>query len=227
MFHVPKKFKMKTEFMELVEHRYFKNNAKDTFSFVEKCFRGMGYCEDNDTMVHDYLHYMICDIFEHEGIAFVTETDIKGSNSLLQLFGGYTPDIVVQSDADKGRNKTSILDVYVGCSERIMQEKKSKYKTLGVFSTYETVTLSTLTKVLVKYISQQKVEYLFKHYQVFMTEYRYWCSCLKLGKILKNDCANVSIEEFEDATESHTTRNEEFFSSMEDYARNVLNQTGI
>jgi hypothetical protein len=60
-----------------------------------------------------------------------------------------------------------------------------------------------------------------------MTEYRYWCSCLKLGKILKNDCANVSIEEFEDATESHTTRNEEFFSSMEDYAHNVLNQTGI
>jgi hypothetical protein len=227
MFHVPKQFKKIPEFMELVEHIYFKDNTKDTFSFVEQSFRGMGYCEDNDAMVHDYLHHMICDIFENEGIAFITETEIRDSESLLQLFGGYTPDIVVQSDADKGRNKTSILDVYVGCSERRIQEKKTKYKSLGVFSTYDTVTLLTLNKVLVKYVSQQKIDYLFKHYQVFMTEYRYWCSCLKLGKILLNDCANVDIEEFEDATESYTMKNKEFFSSIEAYACNLLNQTGI
>jgi len=71
-------------------------------------------------------------------------------------------------------------------------------------------------------LPSEDLAYLHRHFQVFMTEYQYWKSCVSLETILKNDV---------DVSTTPTTRNlertAEFAAGMREYAECVLNRSKI
>jgi hypothetical protein len=213
-FHVPSEWQKNEKMKALMEHRYFNYNAKEAFQYIASCLKEVGYDKNNDRMLHDYLHYMICDLLSYEGIPYLTENEIREDATFQSLFGNLTPDLIIKSDATRKRFKPCILDVYVGKKDEAIQTKKSKYKKLGITFDFEFISLHNITHILYKFASQTNVDYLYKHYNVFFTEYHYWCACLNVNKILLNDVENFSIKEF--------TPDEDFAERKLQFHQNLL-----
>jgi hypothetical protein len=226
-FHVPKAWDVNEEFKQLVEHRYFTSAANESFSFIAGCLQRMGYDNDNDAIVHDYLHFMICDLLASENIPFISEADIRQSAELTKLFANLTPDLIIKSAPEYGRPKPYILDVYIGRSDKVIQEKKSKYKTIGICFDFDGVTPSNMSSVLVKFVSQQAVNYLFRQFQIFLTEHHYWRACLKLKKILSNDTENVRIVQYPDPSENYDLDTQKFITGLRTKASQLLDNDGV
>lgn len=124
-FHIPCAWREKTEILELTEHRHAVTDAKDIFLFIEERFKRLGYMEDNDSMVHDYLHFMIADLLQEKGQVFLTKINLRESSPhLKKLLNGTNPDFIIQRE--NGREKTLILDVYNG--KKDLNKIKGKYK---------------------------------------------------------------------------------------------------
>lgn len=225
-FHIPSIWINNETFKNLVEHKYMAEEAKNTFVYLEKSLKELGYIDDNEKIVHDYLHYMIMDLLQSEDIAFITENEINESNELLKLFEGLTPDLIIKSDESKGRMKPMILDVYIGKNEEKVMKKKAKYRQMGISFDVEGITLANYSSVLKKLVPQQKVNYLYNQVQIFLTEHQYWRACLKLKKILFNDIANIEIISF-DFPEKFEMNKLDFKSALINRASVLLDNDGL
>src|SRR5438309_11979853 len=115
-FHIPMYWMHVQNFIDLVQHRYATSQHKDIFVFIDKRLKEMGYGEDNDTMVHDYLYFMLIDLLTLEEVPFITEQDVRNTPELFNLLGGKIPDLIIKNDINRRgeyRDKTLILDVFV------------------------------------------------------------------------------------------------------------------
>jgi len=65
-------------------------NAVETFDFVKNTLQSEGYLEDTHKMVHDYLHYMIMDLMDQEGTAYISEDEIKEDALISRFLFGLT-----------------------------------------------------------------------------------------------------------------------------------------
>eukprot|EP00952_Eustigmatos_sp_NYUAD-ZCMA_P007641 32258-Eustigmatos_ZCMA.PRE.1 len=63
-FHVPREWMKKEQFQYLVNHRYVAENAGEALREIRRCLSELGYMEDNDMMLHDYLHFMLMDLLD-------------------------------------------------------------------------------------------------------------------------------------------------------------------
>ncbi|GLC47495.1 hypothetical protein PLESTB_001822100 [Pleodorina starrii] len=143
----------------------------------------MGYMEGNDSMIHDYLVFSIEDLLDKNGEVFITEKDVRGNASIQKLLAGLTPDLIIKKNAQ--RDKTILLDVHVGSQHA--DGIKNKYKKLDFFSTVLVVTPYNFQRQLKEVLPESDIDYLYKNFQVFLTEYSYWCASIKLRKVLLND----------------------------------------
>ena len=221
-FHVPGEWTKSDDIMYLVNHSYATVQAQEAFVEISGRLKRLGYMEDNDRMIHDYLHFFLQDVFDKNGEVYLTETDIRGSEPIFALLNETTPDFVLKRG--NGRKKTTIIDVYVG--GRAVSDVKSKYKTLGFFADLVVVTPGNFPQQLRDVVPVKDIDYLYKHFQVFQTEYYYWKSCLKLKKILFNDVANVPVEEYAVA-DTNTLSRERYRVELAKYAENVRAQDEI
>lgn len=194
-FYIPSKWASKQEFIDLASHTYATENAVLSLEFIRSRLEALGYLEDNDTMIHDYLHYTIIDLLVEERIPFLTEDDLRKSSSLATLFQNMTPDLVIKSNPSKGRLKPMILDVYVGNNEKQINDKKSKYKSLQAIFEFSIATRHNFRSILQGILTTDHINYLASQYQIFITEYTYWRACIKLQMILVNDVENIPIRE--------------------------------
>jgi hypothetical protein len=230
-FHVPKAWADDVFFSNLAGHSYMVDNSTAAFQFIEDCLKNMGYGEDNDMMIHDYVHFMIVDLLEEAGIPFITEDVIRSKPSLSILFDNLTPDLILKSDLESEnplRCKPLILDVYIGKTEKALNEKKAKYNKLGSTFDFEIIRISNLASSLVnKALSQERVDYLYNQLQVFLTEYAYWKACLKLKKILRNDIENIPIKDFKAADEAFLVKKLAFEAKLEEKAKSLKDFSGI
>ena len=71
----------------------------------------------------------------------------------------------------------------------------------------------------------EDLAYLHRHFQVFMTEYQYWKSCVSLETILKNDVEHILVST--NPTTRNLERTAEFAAGMREYAECVLNRSKI
>lgn len=69
-FHVPSMWMKNQHFVELCEHRYETKDHKSAFTFIEERLRTLGYSEDNQRMLHDYMHYLLVDLLTAAGVPF-------------------------------------------------------------------------------------------------------------------------------------------------------------
>jgi len=135
-FHVPREWENKSDFKDLIDHKYDVSNTKESFEFIEKRLKSLGYMEDNQTMVHDYLNFMLVDILMKNKYIFITEKDLSKNDVLKKLLNDSTPDFVIKkSDRNK---KTLIIDIYTGNKDT--SSIKSKYRKLEYFSDFKFVT---------------------------------------------------------------------------------------
>jgi len=126
-FHVPREWKNNEHFKPLLERSYVTSDTKQTFLFIEEKLKALGYMESNNTMSHDYLHFMLVDMLAHNKELFLTEKEIKQIDIIKQLLGGNTPDFVIKKK--QPRKKTLIIDIYVG--DKDPSEIKAQYRKLG------------------------------------------------------------------------------------------------
>ncbi|EFJ40837.1 hypothetical protein VOLCADRAFT_99331 [Volvox carteri f. nagariensis] len=136
-----------------------------------------------------------------------------------------TPDLVIKKNGD--REKTVILDVYVGSQPA---DVKSKYETLAFFSTLCVVTPHNFQRQLQAVLPESDIDYLYKNFQIFMTEYSYWRACIKLRTVLLNDVEYVPLREFQlapaDLAEQDVAKRQ-FKTNLAQYADSVANQADI
>lgn len=191
-FHIPTLWANNEDFATLSSHKYQRENHAETFKLIEQKLSALGYASDNLRMVHDYAHYLLCDLLTENNIPFITEIEISKSPALLQLLGNKTPDLIVKSDPP-ARPHPIILDVFVGTSELTKQEKRRKYGTFEVLLKFDVITLTNLSEPLTTILPPEDIKYFEDQVRIFLTEYTYWHACLKLKKILFNDVANVPI----------------------------------
>lgn len=92
------------------------------------------------------------------------------------------------------------------------------------FADFKIVTKDNFADQLQHIIPAADLAYLHRNLQIFLVEHQYWCSCMKMQKILFNDKANLQIQEFE-IPESDTF--EEYKDKLTAYAQNVLDREGI
>jgi hypothetical protein len=194
--------------------------------FVVKTLGEKGYLEDNDRMIHDYLHYMISDLLTFEETPFITEDDIRAEESLCKLFSGLTPDLIVKSDPP--RRRATIIDIYIGRgNQAVIDKKKSKYKSMGVSFDFVIVTELGMCSDLKNILSEGSINYLASHFHVFKIEYQYWKSCAKRQRILHNDVDNIPLKPLDcDAAVSAESKRI-FLDAFVNKARMLLHDDGL
>jgi hypothetical protein len=77
---------------------------------------------------------------------------------------------------------------------------KSKYRKLAMFADFIIINKHDFSDILLnnKILPVDDVTYLYKQYQIFLTEYYYWRSCIKLQKVIFNEnIKNIEIHDFE------------------------------
>lgn len=188
-FHIPARWAEEDAFKELAEHRYEKHEHISTFDFIESRLKKLNYHSDNRAMVHDYLHFLICDMLDAANVPYITEQDIKKAPALTLLLNNKTPDLIVEP---KRPHLPLAIDVFAGDRVETVDSKKEKYKSLGMFMAFDVVTFANL-RPLSNVLSQEDLHYIQDQVAIFMAEYQYWHACLKLKKILFNDIENVPI----------------------------------
>ncbi len=177
----------------LFEHRYVTSQLTDrpTFEYIKTTLGALGYDVDNNAMIHDYLHFMIEDFLTNSRRAFITQKQIEENEVVKAALAGWTPDLVIDAKGLHGVQDPKpllIIDIYTGKEEP--SKVKGKYRTLDDFDV-KVVTHTNFTKELIGVLEQKEIAQLYDNFQVFMTEYQYWHSCLKLRKILLNDIDNL------------------------------------
>lgn len=187
-FHIPSRWSGCDAFRELAEHRYEREEHAAAFDFIEARLKSLNYHSDNKSMVHDYLHFIICDMLDACHVAYLTEEDVRNAPSLQLVLGNKTPDLIVE----RPEMVPIALDVFVGDKSETVDSKKEKYKGLSLVMEFDVITFSHL-RPLSSVLSQVDLKYIQDQLAVFMTEYQYWHACLKLKKILFNNCENVPI----------------------------------
>ena len=183
-FHIPTKWEDNTSFAALSSFKYRTLDAENALDFIKQSLKDLGYASsDNSTMVHDYIHYFLCDLLK--------ELDLKANRAphLSQLLNNFTPDLIVSASKKKG--KPLLIDVHVGGSD--LSSIKGKYKHFGVifdvsFVSPYNITFNPALRLL---IPQDRLDYLYQNLQIFTSEHQYWMSCLKMQRILKNEIQNV------------------------------------
>ena len=225
-FHVPKEWMKSDNIKFLVEHKYVLSNTKEAFKEIKNKLKTEGYMEDNDAMIHDYMHYMIQDMLDRNKEIYITEKDII-KNPVIKdiLLDGLTPDFIIKSGNQ--RPNPLIVDIYVGNAD--ITKIKGKYKKLHMFANFCIITRGNYTTDLIKYniLNQNDVEYLHKNLQIFLTEYYYWRACVKLQKIIFNDFNNVIIREFENIDDISIINNDKYIDALKTFANNISNKDDI
>ena len=193
-FHIPSIWANNENIKFLVQHEYATKDTKETLKEIHTRLSAEGYADDNDRMIHDYLHYMIMDLLDKNGIVYITEDDIKNNKDIKDFLLGTTPDLIIQGNKTR---KRLIVDIYIG--DKKDNNVKSKYKSLELFSKFVLINKHAFSDTLVKnkILPKKDAIYLHDNFQIFLIEYYYWRSCIKLGKVIFNDISNNIIQEFE------------------------------
>lgn len=191
-FHIPSEWMKSDNIKFLVEHKYAVSNVEKAFQEIHQKLKDEGYNRDNDTMVHDYLYYMIKDMLDKNKQIYITEKEIRESSDIKCLLLNTTPDFLIKStntDPD-----LLILDIYIGNKD--ISSIKSKYRAVGSLAKFCIITQYNFSSELLKVgiLPQSDIDYIYKNYQIFITEYYYWKACLKLRKILMNYIDNIIIK---------------------------------
>lgn len=181
------------------------------------------YMENNEKMIHDYIHFTIQDLLDKNGEVYLIEDDIRGNEPVKNMLRGFTPDFIVKSNESRGRSRPMVCDIYVGKGDNA----KSKYKFMEFFADVIEITPYNMSRVLKSVLPQSDVEYLFKNYQVFMTEYAYWHACIKLGKVLHNDIENVDRFAPPRKEPLQTVAKQQFAQNLASYADAVISRRGL
>lgn len=223
-FHIPSEWETKEDIKFLIEHRYATKDTQETLREIHTRLRRMRYAEDNDAMVHDYLHYMIQDLLDKNKEIYITEKDIKSNDLIWGFLLNTTPDFIIKSNIDKKR-KTLIVDIYVGNKKD--ESIKSKYRKLAMFADFIIINKHDFADTLInnKILPREDVNYLFKQFQIFLTEYYYWRSCIKLQKVIFNDIKNIEIRDFEKC--DNPNDNADFIIALEKRASIFANKDDI
>ena len=226
-FHVPEKWSIDDKFRQLFEHRYLANDGAQAFEFVVGTFQLKGYLEDNDRMVHDYLHYMVSDLLASEGIPYITKDDIRAEPYLTSLFADLTPDLIVKSAPPR---RTTIVDINIGRDQAAADKKKSKYKGMAISFDFIAVMELSMCRDLKPILSDASIEYLASQFHVFKTEYQYWKSCAKLQRLLVievNEVQNFPTLKQLPVDGEFVTLKDKFLGALVTKAQTLLNDDGI
>jgi hypothetical protein len=168
---------------------------------------------------------MIADLLREKGEVFLMENHLRESRpELKKLLNATTPDFIIKSA--NGREKTLILDVYIGNKDS--NEIKSKYIKLNFFADFLVITQYNFASKLKDLIESTRLDYLTKNFQIFLTEYQYWKACMKLKKVIFNDVENVTLIDFKypDDGKDEAYRIQ-FFNKLTNYAESVAARDGI
>ena len=222
-FHIPSEWKKNAYFKDLIEHKYAISNTKQAFTYIEQRLKALGYMEDNNEMVHDYLYYMIQDMLIENKEVFITENIITREHDIKCLLNNSTPDFVIKRG--NGRQKTLIIDIYVG--EKDINEIKGKYRKLELFADFKIITPANFRKELKIIFKDSDLDYLYKNYQIFLIEYHYWKACMKLKKILFNEEKNIEIITFSNDRDKFEVDQLQYVETLKHYASSVLAQEDI
>ena len=188
-FHIPQRWAEEVAFKELAEHRYEKDEHVAAYDFIESRLKKLNYHSDNKSMVHDYLHFLICDMLDAAGVPFITVEDLKVAPALAVLLDRKTPDLIVEPAKPK---LPMAIDIFVGNRTESVEDKKEKYKGIGLFMAFDVVTIANF-RPLASVLCPNDLKYIQDQVAIFMAEYQYWHACLKLKKILFNDIDNIPI----------------------------------
>lgn len=225
-FHIPSNWISNHEFIELCNIQYSTEEVKKSFDIIERLLKKLGYGEDNDMMLHDYLHYMIRDHLILNDVPFLDEKEISSTPELFKYLGNKTPDLYI-----KGMH---IVDIYVG--SRDASEVKHKYKKHDLLKVHAI----TPRDIAIKFTSicnekgnrllpPKDIDFIQRQYAIFRAEYQYWQSCLKLKMILRNDRANIKIHtnDIENERKIWSVNREKWRLETNEYFVHVNNNKGL
>jgi len=168
-FHIPTEWLKSDDIIYLVNHPYGTVQAQQAFVEISTRLKRLGYMENN-RMMHDYLHFLLKDLLDHNGETYITESDIRRSPQLAHgLLNGTIPDFILKKN--KGRTKTLIVDIDVCLSPT--SEIKSKYMSFGFFADVIIITPLGFCSQLRDVLPAEDIDYLYKNYKVFLIEYYY------------------------------------------------------
>lgn len=190
---LPKAWSNNSDFLELVAYGHDDNDKNVSYTFIEERLQSLGYADNNDRMVHDYIQFMIQDILTAEGTPFATNSDMKSNEHLMYLFHGQVPDLIVKSDKSRNRPKPMIVDVLVNVNDHQLEAKRDKYDGMLQVFDYSIITryIYNYYYELPKIMSEQHVDYFHKHFNMFLEEYNYWITCVQARTMYSRSDINI------------------------------------
>jgi len=215
-FHIPSMWTDNENIKFLVNHEYATTDTEETIKEIHRRLSEEGYANDNDSMIHDYLHYMIMDLLDKNGEIYITEKDINKNSEIKELLLGTTPDLIIKGNKEKNR-KRLIVDVYIG--DKKDNNVKSKYKILAIFSKFILINKHAFSDVLISnnILPKEDANYLHDNFQIFLIEYYYWRSCMKLKRIIFNEANNdIDFQNFQKP--DNIDKKTEFILKLETFA---------
>ena len=193
---------------------------------IRDTLKDMGYADDNQRMIHDYLHFMLMDLLDKNGEVYLTEDDVRAEPTITALLNGYTPDLIVKSR--NKRDKPLIVDIYIG-KKSSAENKKFYEQTTAFFADLCVVTKSNFVSKMREHnlLPIQDAEYIDRHLQGFLVEHQYWQACIKLRRVISNEVENFPIEILSEKTAEQETDTQLFKASLTTYASCVTGRKGL
>jgi hypothetical protein len=217
---VPVRWVRDERIMYLMEHRWLVGTCSLALKTITSNLIELGYMEDTNKMVHDYLDYMIQDLLDKNGEVYLTDTELHDNEAIKALLGGGTmPDFIIKKNGS--RLKTIILDVYVGDTQE--SEIKEKYDALTFFTDPYIVTQHNFQKQLASVLPATDIDYLSRNFQIFMAEeYYYW------RKFLVKESPRIMLQSFpEISVHQQQAVKDKYIADLAIYATNVANRDNI
>lgn len=177
--------------------------------------------DDNQRMMHDYLHYLLADLLIEEKIPFIMKHDLADMPDFRALLNNQTPDLIIKSNGTT-RPKPLFVDVFVGKSDKEMSKKKKKYSSMSVCFDFSGLTIGNYNSELDKILTQKNIDYFHKQVTNFRAEHAIWMSGLQQGE--RN---NLSILTLPESSPEFICAVNDFKSALERKATILANNDSV
>jgi hypothetical protein len=194
-FHVPNEWKTNSDFNLLLEYQH------SNIELFEESLVKMGY-EDSSNMISDYLHFLILDLLNSEGIEFIERNEINQSTVLKTSLKNWIPNFIIRSDVVKKRLKPVIVvisiaetsETYKNNNKKLQRFNKKLKKFRSTFDA-EFIQKGSImeSNSLLSVLSRPTIYYLKEQFQEFCSVHDLWLQSIQL----KNEMATLKKDAFE------------------------------
>ena len=220
-FHIPSALALSEDFIYLVGLSRDMTPRLEVLQDVSNRFASMGYGRgsNGNEMVKDYILFFLRDLLDKHQEVYLTRQDILANASILQLFSGFSCDLLVKTNKDREKPMAVCI-----CRGGEQDNVFRRVQSFGSVATLLLVHPASLMLDLRGLLPEDDLKYMHRHFELFIVGHVWWRSLLSLNNSMQRaePALHTIIEAGRDPVAAA-----QFAVDMSLYADSVLDRSNI